>query len=224
MRKLFGRKSEPELPLAINDFSSEHSRASHDTKLSKSSRVQAKLGLRAIESTYNDSFDAEFSMIAIHGSGGDVDISWTNRESGWCWIRDIWDYLPIQTWTFGYDSKSKLTPAEHADWLLDAIIQQNLYRGPIIFLAKDFGGLILSQVWTLPKPIKSKASVNNFPGALPSKYKVQTQLQRSTGEDCWRAILQHTAQRKRGLPEDVVCFAPCPEHATKALGTFGQRK
>lgn len=114
----------------------------------KGSRAQARLGLRAVDSTYTNESTVDFVLVAIHGSGGDAEYSWTNRETEWCWISDISEFTNrnVRTYTYGYDSTSKFSPAQHADWLLDAMIQQNLHPRPMIFLAKDFGGLILSQV------------------------------------------------------------------------------
>jgi hypothetical protein len=139
MQKFFGRKSSEK-----DSLSSEHV-PSLSKRPPKASRPRANLGLRVVESTSTGDSEASVVILAIHGSGGDAESCWTDRETGWYWILDI-SYHDIQIYTYGYDSTSKFSPAQHADWLLDAMIQQTVYRSSIIFLAKDFGGFILSEV------------------------------------------------------------------------------
>ena len=98
-----------------------------------------------------------FSIVAVHGLGGDWEGTWTD-ENGKLWLRD---FLPFQlpnarTMSYGYNSEAVFSKGvtdigDEAAMLLDRLdgerqLLQDEKTRPIIFICHSLGGIIVKKV------------------------------------------------------------------------------
>lgn len=97
------------------------------------------------------------SVIAVHGLGGDWEMTWSHKTTGKLWLRD---FLPqqfknVRVMSFGYDSTYILSAAvtdvnDASASLLDRLDgerqEEPARRRPIIFVAHSLGGIVVKRV------------------------------------------------------------------------------
>lgn len=93
---------------------------------------------------------ANIDVVAIHGHGGHWQMSWTDRDSGVFWLRDLLPTIIPESriLSFGYNASnaSNTSVEDIAVTLLSELFQLRRDTGTIdralIFLASSFGGLL----------------------------------------------------------------------------------
>jgi predicted alpha/beta-fold hydrolase len=100
-----------------------------------------------------------FSIIAVHGLGGDWEKTWTD-DNGALWLRD---FLPSQLpsariMSYGYNSSTAFSKAvtdinDEAAMLLDRLDgerqNEDQKARPIIFVSHSLGGIVVKKVCVL---------------------------------------------------------------------------
>jgi hypothetical protein len=114
--------------------------------------------LSATQNTTSESAD-NFSIIAVHGLGGDWEKTWTD-DNGALWLRDFLpsQLPPARIMSYGYNSRTAFSKAvtdidDEAAMLLDRIDgerQSNDQKArPIIFVSHSLGGIVVKKVRVL---------------------------------------------------------------------------
>ncbi|CAD6445354.1 8ad7835d-6f7e-4b73-9b34-45a7e0e1eebb [Sclerotinia trifoliorum] len=114
----------------------------------------SSIGLKTIY----DSFDATIDIIAIHGQNGHPIESWTNRDNGVLWLRDL---LPgvletnpgvkVRVLSYGYARSDPVESigARLVDSINELRNQTNSEGRKIIWCAHSFGGPLLRAAMTI---------------------------------------------------------------------------
>ena len=100
-----------------------------------------------------------FSIVAVHGLGGDWEKTWTD-DNGALWLRDFLpsQLPPARIMSYGYNSRTAFSKAvtdinDEAAMLLDRLVGERQSKGqktrPIIFVSHSLGGIIVKKVRVL---------------------------------------------------------------------------
>jgi hypothetical protein len=115
--------------------------------------------LSATQNTHPRQSADSFSIIAVHGLGGDWEKTWVD-DNGALWLRDFLpsQLPPARIMSYGYNSRTAFSKAvtdisDEAAMLLDRLDGERQSKDqkarPIIFVSHSLGGIIVKKVRVL---------------------------------------------------------------------------